>query len=66
MGSGTADIAEIVPELGETLPNLEAPPALEPEQARFRLFDSIATFLKSAAQSRLVVVAGLAGGCRSG
>ena len=52
MGPGAADIAEIVPELGEQLPNLETPPALEPEQARFRLLDSITTFLKNAAQSQ--------------
>ena len=51
MGSGAADIAEIVPELREKLPNLETPPALEPEQARFRLFDSITTFFKNAASS---------------
>jgi len=31
---------------------LPAPPALEPEQARFRLFDSITTFLKNAAKAR--------------
>ena len=52
MGSGAADIAEIVPELGVMLPNLETPPALEPEQARFRLFSSIATFWKNATQSQ--------------
>ena len=52
MGSGAANIAEIAPELGEKLPNLETPPSLEPEQARFRLFDSISTFLKNAAQSQ--------------
>ncbi len=33
MGSGAADIAEIVSKVREKLPNLEAPPALEPEQA---------------------------------
>jgi hypothetical protein len=41
MGAGAADIAEIIPELREKLPGLEPPLALEPEQARFRLFDSI-------------------------
>ena len=41
-----------VSDLREKLPGLEPPPALYPEQARFRLFDSITTFLKSAAQSR--------------
>jgi tetratricopeptide (TPR) repeat protein len=52
MGPGAADIAEVIPELGEKLPDLKPPPALEPEQARFRLFDSITTFLKNAAQSQ--------------
>ena len=52
MGPGVADISEIVPELGEKLPNLETPTALEPEQARFRLFTSITSFLKNAARSQ--------------
>ena len=52
MGPGAADIAEIVSEVREKLPDLEPPPALEPERARFRLFDSITTFLKNAAESR--------------
>ncbi|MCI0799262.1 MAG: AAA family ATPase, partial [Chloroflexi bacterium] len=50
MGPGAADIAEIVPEIRGKLPDLETPPVLEPEPARFRLFDSITTFLKNAAQ----------------
>jgi predicted ATPase len=56
MGVGAADIAEIIAEVREKLPGLEAPPALEPEQARFRLFDSIATFLKNAAQTQPLVL----------
>ena len=52
MGPGAADIAEIVPEIGRKLTDLEPPPALQPEQARFRLFDSITSFLKSAARSQ--------------
>jgi len=52
MGPGVADIAQIVSPVREKLLHLEPPPALEPEQARFRLFDSITTFLKTAAQSR--------------
>ena len=56
-GPGAADIFEIVPEIREKLPELEPPPTLEPEQARFRLFDSITTFLKNAAQRhRLMLV----------
>jgi len=48
MGPGAADIADVVPEVRERLPGLPPPPQLEPEQARFRLFDSITTFLKNA------------------
>ena len=48
MGPGAADIAEIVPEVPDKLPDLAPPPALEPEQARFRFFVSIATFLRNA------------------
>ena len=46
MGSGAGDIAQIVPEVRDKLPGLPSPPALEPEQTRFRLFDSITSFLK--------------------
>ena len=52
MGPGAADIAEIVPDIRHKLTDLETPPTLEPEQARFRLFNSITTFLKNAAQSQ--------------
>ncbi len=48
MGPGAADIADVVSEVKERLPGLPAPPQLEPEQARFRLFDSITTFLRNA------------------
>ena len=49
IGLGAAAIADIVPEIRRKLPDLETPPELEPGQARFRLFDSITTFLKNAA-----------------
>jgi len=52
MGPGAADIADVVSEVKERLPGLPAPPELEPEQARFRLFDSITTFLKNASQQQ--------------
>ncbi len=50
MGPGAANIAEIVTEIRGKLPDLGTPPVLEQEPARFRLFDSITTFLKNAAQ----------------
>ncbi len=56
MGPGAADIAQVVSEVRERLPGLPAPPALEPEQARFRLFDSITTFLKNASSRQPVVL----------
>ena len=51
-GSGAADIAELIPNLRDKLPDLEPPQALEPDAARFRLFDSVTTFLKNVAQSQ--------------
>ena len=57
MGSGAADIAEVVSEVRQRLPGLPLPPKLDPDQARFRLFDSITSFLRNASlQSPLVLV----------
>jgi tetratricopeptide (TPR) repeat protein len=56
MGSGAADIAQFVSEVRERLPDLPVPPSLEPGQARFRLFDSMTSFLKNAAKSRALVL----------
>ena len=56
MGAGAADIAEVVSDVRERLPNLQPAPQLEPEQARFRLFDSIAAFLKTASQRQPLVL----------
>ena len=50
MGPGAADIAEIVAGIRNKLSDLPISPALEPEQARFRLFDSVTTFLKNLAR----------------
>ncbi len=52
MGPGAADISAIIPELRHKLPDLEPAPTLEPEQARFRLFDSISQFFGNLAGSR--------------
>ncbi len=56
MGPGAADIAEIVPDVRGKLPDLATPTALEPGPARFRLFDSITTFLKNVAQRQPLVL----------
>ncbi len=52
MGTGAADIAQVVSEIRERLPDLPPPLQMEPEQARFRLFDSVTTFLKNASRGR--------------
>ncbi len=56
MGAGAADIAEVVSDVKERLPGLQPPPQLEPDQARFRLFDSITAFLKTASQKQPLVL----------
>ena len=56
MGAGAADIAEVVSDVRERLPELPPPSNVEPEQARFRLFDSISAFLKTASQRQPLVL----------
>jgi predicted ATPase/class 3 adenylate cyclase len=56
MGSGAGAIAQVVSEVRERLPGITAPPLLDPEQARFRLFDGITTFLKNAANGQPLVL----------
>tara|TARA_B100001964_G_C14194060_1_gene582467 strand:+ start:337 stop:1302 length:966 start_codon:yes stop_codon:yes gene_type:complete len=56
MGLGAADIADIAPELREKLPELEPPPALDSQQTRFRLFNSISSFLNNLARSQALVL----------
>ena len=55
LGARAADIARIVPELAERL-DIEAPDAIETEQARFRLFDSLAAFLADASKARPTMI----------
>lgn len=56
MGAGVVDIAQIVPEIRDRLPSLPSPATMDPAQARFRLFDSITTFLKKVASRRPLVL----------
>jgi DNA-binding SARP family transcriptional activator len=57
LGAGAADLARIIPELRERFPDLADPPGLDPEEARFRLFDAVAQFLHNASESRPLVLA---------
>jgi DNA-binding winged helix-turn-helix (wHTH) protein/tetratricopeptide (TPR) repeat protein len=56
MGPGAAEIAELVPELRERFGDLRTPPPLDEEQARFRLFDSLTTFLQRTSERRPLVL----------
>jgi predicted ATPase len=51
-----ADIAQMLPELNELFPDLPPAPSLDPEGARFRLFDSTASFLREAAATQPITL----------
>ena len=55
MGAGAAEIAQLVPEVAERLDIEPAGPS-DSEEARFRLFDSVASFLVAAARDRPMVL----------
>src|SRR5262249_30589941 len=55
LGPVASDVAEIVPEVREALGDVKPPQELDSEEARFRIFDSVATFLTGAARSRPIV-----------
>jgi DNA-binding SARP family transcriptional activator len=56
LGTHAPEVAQIVPELRELFPELPAPEPGEAEAARFRLFDSTASFLRNVAAERPVVL----------
>jgi tetratricopeptide (TPR) repeat protein len=56
LGAGAAEIAQIIPELRELFPDLPRPADADPEGARFRLFDRVATFLHEASGSRPILL----------
>jgi tetratricopeptide (TPR) repeat protein len=56
IGSGAADVAQMLPELRDLFPDLPPPPDAASESARFQLFDSTATLLRNAARARPLLV----------
>jgi tetratricopeptide (TPR) repeat protein len=57
VGSKGGDLVTILPELAEILPDLpDRPEVLDPDTARFRLFESVTGFLREAARVRPLVV----------
>jgi class 3 adenylate cyclase/tetratricopeptide (TPR) repeat protein len=55
LGAAAADVAQIVPELRESFPDL-VPRPLDPEAARFRLFDAVTAYLGSVGEAQPLVV----------
>ena len=56
LGTGAVDIAHVVSDVRERLPDLPSPPPLEPEQARFRLFDGPASQAASKRQPLVLIL----------
>ena len=56
LGSGAAEVAHVVSEVGSHLGDLPDPEPVDPEQARFRLFDSITTFLLNASSAQPLAI----------
>ena len=54
LGSAAADLAQMLPEVRDLIPDLAAPAAGESDAARFQLFDSATSYLRSAAEERFV------------
>jgi hypothetical protein len=56
LGPEGAELARVLPELGHLLPDLPEPADVDPDTARFRLFDAATSFLKRSAVERPIVV----------
>ena len=56
LGSGAPDVAHLLPEVRDHVPDLPPPSSVESEGARFRVFDSTAGFLRRAAEAQPLVL----------
>jgi tetratricopeptide (TPR) repeat protein len=56
MRAGAAEIAQMIPEVAELFPGLSAPTTSDPEGARFRFFDRMATFLLDVSVDRPILL----------
>jgi DNA-binding SARP family transcriptional activator/tetratricopeptide (TPR) repeat protein len=50
------ELAQLLPELEDLYPDLPAPRTLDPDSARFRLFDSVTGFVRNAAREQTLVL----------
>jgi hypothetical protein len=56
IGPAAVDLVQILPEIKELFPELPPPPTVDPDSARFQLFDSTASFLLNAASGGPLVL----------
>lgn len=56
MGAAVADLVPLLPELRDLWPDIPSANPLQPEEARFRLFDGLSSFLKTTASNDGLVV----------
>ena len=57
MGPLAGDLAEVLTELRHYVGDVESPPQVEPEQARFRFFDAVAQVFDRAAREKPLAIA---------
>ncbi len=56
LGAGAGDLAQLLPELRDLFPDIQEPAAPESDGARFRLFDAVTGFIRSAAEASPLVL----------
>jgi tetratricopeptide (TPR) repeat protein len=56
LGRGASELAQLVPEIGDLVSNPSRSIAVDPETARFRLFEAIAEFLRNAGEAQPLVL----------
>jgi DNA-binding SARP family transcriptional activator len=56
LGPSAAELMQLLPELRDIVPDVEAVERVDAEDARFRLFDAAATFVKRTAATRPLVI----------
>lgn len=56
MGEGAAYISEILPSIHDVIPSLTRPSNMDPQTARYHLFDSIAAFFKNASSTQPLMI----------
>jgi class 3 adenylate cyclase/tetratricopeptide (TPR) repeat protein len=56
LADGASDVAKLVSEIRQRLPDLPQAPQVEPEQERYRLFESVTSFLVNASRSNPIML----------